>query len=299
MRLSRAVLLRATPIAIVLAAAVWVARVCPVNGWRPLDVVHAEDRAALRSAQQPSASATTLKVYSRETIVDVTVTDAKGNPVHGLTRDDFTVKEDGKPQAIKSFEEFGARSAPVAAQELPKRRNLQPSPASPALNILLLDFVNAAPELAADCCMISPCPGNLNCDVPSAGPEEVGRAVAAQRSVKRAAIDYLQHMPAGARGWKLMGCGGQYPTRSAGFTSDPALLSAAVDTMNYDTASMVAAGSADPSTIAGKPGLGMIRAERSGDATDALLGAPCTNKSAAARRSGGSDDSGSAVVPPT
>ena len=34
---------------------------------------------------QPATTAPTLKVYARETVVDVTVTDAKGNPVHGLT----------------------------------------------------------------------------------------------------------------------------------------------------------------------------------------------------------------------
>ena len=44
----------------------------------------AEDRAAFQSAQQqPSAAAPTLKVYSRETIVDVLVTDDKGQPVRG------------------------------------------------------------------------------------------------------------------------------------------------------------------------------------------------------------------------
>src|ERR1700677_1766468 len=44
------------------------------------------------------ARGVTLKVNARLTLVDVTVTDAKGKPVHGLTQADFTVKEDGKPQ---------------------------------------------------------------------------------------------------------------------------------------------------------------------------------------------------------
>jgi VWFA-related protein len=35
--------------------------------------------------------------------VDVTVTDRAGNPVRGLTRDDFEVYEDGKPQKITNF----------------------------------------------------------------------------------------------------------------------------------------------------------------------------------------------------
>jgi VWFA-related protein len=95
---------------------------------------------------QPIITAPTLKVYARETVVDVNVTDAKGNPVHGLTQADFTVKEDGKSQAIRSFEEFGTQ--PV--QPLPKLppntyTNLQPPPASSAVNILLLDGLNTAP----------------------------------------------------------------------------------------------------------------------------------------------------------
>ena len=52
-------------------------------------------------AQTPSDPTPTLKVYSRETVVDVTVTDAKGRPVHGLMSSDFTVEEDGNVQSIR------------------------------------------------------------------------------------------------------------------------------------------------------------------------------------------------------
>ncbi len=40
--------------------------------------------------------------------LDVVVTDKQGNRVHGLTKDDFTIVEDGKPQAITNFAEYGA-----------------------------------------------------------------------------------------------------------------------------------------------------------------------------------------------
>jgi VWFA-related protein len=47
----------------------------------------------------------TIKVTTRVVVLDVVVTDKKGNLVsRTLTRDDFTVLEDGHPQAIRSFE---------------------------------------------------------------------------------------------------------------------------------------------------------------------------------------------------
>lgn len=39
--------------------------------------------------------------------VDVVVTDAKGNHVRGLTRDDFEIRENGIPQPISNFAEYG------------------------------------------------------------------------------------------------------------------------------------------------------------------------------------------------
>jgi hypothetical protein len=104
-----------------------------------------------QSPQTPPAP--TLKVYSRETVVDVTVADATGNPVHGLTQSDFTVKEDNKPQPIRSFEEFGAGTVQPPPKLPPNvYTNLQPPAASGATNILWLDFTNAAPVLAQQCC---------------------------------------------------------------------------------------------------------------------------------------------------
>jgi VWFA-related protein len=97
------------------------------------------------------SSAPTLQVYSRETLVDVTVTDAKGNPVHGLKPSDFTISEDGKPQSIRSFEEFGKGlgkdTATPAAQRvsasLPPHvyTNQQAAMAGP-LNVILGDHIN-------------------------------------------------------------------------------------------------------------------------------------------------------------
>jgi len=51
--------------------------------------------------------------------VDVLVFDRQGNPVEGLTRNDFTVREEGRPQEIAAFELVKvAASEPAAARSM-------------------------------------------------------------------------------------------------------------------------------------------------------------------------------------
>jgi len=52
----------------------------------------------------PAQEPFTVKVDVSLVTVDVVVSDAAGRPVTTLTRDDFEVYEDGKPQEIRSFE---------------------------------------------------------------------------------------------------------------------------------------------------------------------------------------------------
>jgi VWFA-related protein len=139
-------------------------------------------------------------VNSRETVVDVTVTDAKGQPVHGLKEPDFTVKEDGKPQPLRTFQEV--REDMQAAAHVPPRlppnvyTNLQPAPTTSAVNILLLDALNTLP---------------------------VDMVTMKQESMK-----YLRSMPPGTR-IAVLGLSSSLRILQ-GFTSDPAILIAAVDT---------------------------------------------------------------------
>src|ERR1039458_1517392 len=103
---------------------------------------HAQE-ASGAAAKPPTqhSSAPTIKVYSRETIVDVTVTDAKGQPVHGLTKADFTIEQDGKPQSIRSFHEFAAPTVYPELVNLPPNIYTNFQPATGPLNILLLDDI--------------------------------------------------------------------------------------------------------------------------------------------------------------
>ena len=105
--------------------------------------------AATVFAQQP-----TFKVSVNVVDVDVTVTDAQGNFVTGLTPGDFEVFEDGKPQAIQTFSyielpadtrtplTFGGRRVPV---DVRSNRDVE----SGRVYIIVLDDLNVAPMRTA------------------------------------------------------------------------------------------------------------------------------------------------------
>lgn len=153
------------------------------------------------SAPQSTARTndTTLRVTSRETVVDVTVTDAKGRAIHDLKQSDFVVKEDGKPQPVRSFQEFSESTPPVVRTPPPLPpnvyTNLQQAPTTSAVNILLLDALNT---------------------------QALDQAVMKQESLK-----YLKSMPKGTR-IAVLGLTSSLRILQ-GFTSDPALLIAVVD----------------------------------------------------------------------
>ena len=95
--------------------------------------------AAKPTLQQSGAP--TIKVYSRETVVDVTVTDANGKTVHGLTQADFTVDQDGKPQSIHSFQEVDQSNTSPEQLKLPPNTYSNYQAVAGPLNILLLDDI--------------------------------------------------------------------------------------------------------------------------------------------------------------
>jgi VWFA-related protein len=152
------------------------------------------------AGQNQDPNAFTFKVYSRLTVVDVTVMDAKENPVHGLPENAFTILEDGKPQPLRSFSEIGKEAPPVTRQfpKLPPHiyTNLQPAPAANAVNVLLLDALNT-------------------------GPQD-------QVFVKQETVNYLKSMQPGTR-IAIMTLGSSLRLLQ-GFTSDTDVLLAAVKT---------------------------------------------------------------------
>ncbi|MCU1220653.1 MAG: hypothetical protein JWN42_1850 [Candidatus Angelobacter sp.] len=96
---------------------------------QPQDVMHSDQ---------------TLRTNTRLVVVDVVVTDSKGQPVPDLKASDFTLLEDGKPQKISgfNFEHPGSAPAPVQVNLPPSVVTNAPKFQSNSLNVILFDTVN-------------------------------------------------------------------------------------------------------------------------------------------------------------
>ena len=93
---------------------------------------------------------TSLKLNVKTVLVDVVVTDKNGHAVPGLTKGDFQVLEDGKPQTISFFEpNFGstpgsANAAPAPALPPNTFTNVPTVIPNDSVNVLLMDALNTA-----------------------------------------------------------------------------------------------------------------------------------------------------------
>jgi VWFA-related protein len=160
------------------------------------------DRTALSGARRAAQGlgGPTIEVYSRETVVDVTVLDAKGQPVHGLTQADFSVEEDGKPEPMRSFHEFGA-AGPMVQQAVgklpPNVYSNRQAAETGTLNIIVIDTLHMDPM------------GGMR--------------------AKKEATDYLRKMPEGTR-MALLTLGSELQLVQ-GFTTDKDVLIAALNDM--------------------------------------------------------------------
>jgi len=150
---------------------------------------------------KPSSPAFTIQARVPLTILDIVVTDAKGQPVHGLKQSDFTIIEDKQTMLPNSFEEHRSDArqpaAPAPKQSLPPNTftNDTPATASPTpLVILLLDPLNIQ--------------------------------ISEQQIVRKRVLDFIDKLPAGTRMEVL----NLYSHLSIvqGFTTDRELLKAAL-----------------------------------------------------------------------
>lgn len=102
------------------------------------------------SKEQPTSGGSavaTIRKNTRLVLVDVVVTDKKGNPVTGLQRDDFRLLDQGKAQQVSVFEEHAATTAPASTQALqPGEFTNVPLPGvdQGSVDVLLFDTLNAA-----------------------------------------------------------------------------------------------------------------------------------------------------------
>jgi VWFA-related protein len=109
---------------------------------------------SLAPGATPQATAPVVHANANLVLLDVVVTD-RGSVVHGIDRSRFHVVEDGKEQAISSFEEH--QPAPIPAEgyksvALPPHTysNAPVYPPASAVNVLLLDGLNTPVENQTD-----------------------------------------------------------------------------------------------------------------------------------------------------
>jgi VWFA-related protein len=144
----------------------------------------------------------TLGVTVRRVVLDVVVTDASHNPVHGLSKSEFSVLENNKLQPVQTFEEFNPSAAkPFVAPKAPQLPpntyvNLQTADERGPLYVIVYDVVHM----------------------------DQGDQTAARRQL----ADFLAKKPAGARFALFLLQ--QNLQLLQGFTADPNLLLQAFDT---------------------------------------------------------------------
>ena len=150
--------------------------------------------------QQNTPDVTTIRTFSNLVVIDVVVTGSDGKPVHGLTKDAFTLLENNKEQLIRHFEEHSAVPASDAriapAPKLPPGlfSNRSAAPANGPVNVLLLDYLNTP--------------------------------LTAQPFARKQLLDFLDHAPPGTR-IAIFGLTSQL-SMLQGFTSDVSVLKAAL-----------------------------------------------------------------------
>jgi VWFA-related protein len=178
---------------IVVAAAVSVTGVfaAPIRGW-------AQTQTSSDNIGGQAQTEYVLRSNVRRVPVDVIVLNKKGDAVSGLTKDDFVVKEDNKPQNIVSFDSFDGKSffTPPKIPTLPSNTfvDLPTGTERGPLYVLYDDMVNTP--------------------------------VTVQMEAHKQLLDFVDHAQPGTRFALFANMAGLHMVQ--GFTSDHGLLRAAI-----------------------------------------------------------------------
>jgi VWFA-related protein len=110
-----------------------------------------ESSGATRSESRQASQDPVLRLEVRQVPVDVVVLDKSGNPIRDLKSEDFTIKEDNKPQQILSFDYLDGSVpsyVPPKVPALPANTfvNVPTQPERGPLYVLYYDMVNTEPE---------------------------------------------------------------------------------------------------------------------------------------------------------
>ncbi len=180
--------------------------------------------AALLAGQVPAQTPRqyTFRALSELVLVNVTVRDRKGNLVRGLTANDFTLLEDGKPQRISSFDVENTEMALPTTVQQAKVLTAESAPGT------LVPQVDKS--AVKDRRLVV-----LFFDLSSMQPEEVDRAV-------KAAEDYINKQMAAADLVAVASLDSSLLVNQD-FTTDHALLLKAVDSFSSSSGQGFEAGS--------------------------------------------------------
>ena len=96
--------------------------------------------------QAPGNQPYTIQANSRVVLTDVTVTDSKGNPVHGLPESAFRIFDNKTPQTITSFEEHSGTPAAAAMEPVAAPKGVYSNDflehLPPVISVVIIDIAN-------------------------------------------------------------------------------------------------------------------------------------------------------------
>ena len=107
---------------------------CSVIGWSQT-TAPPPPKAKEPQSTQPKQDDTTIRIATELVQIEVIVTDKVGKPMRDLKREDFELKEDGKPQDVSYFS-VGTATTParwIVTEAKAKAKDAPPTPVTPVL----------------------------------------------------------------------------------------------------------------------------------------------------------------------